>query len=900
MSTFTVITSTAPKNLTKQYSLDSAGVIQRKTSANMYAGEAEQKKVTTASDFAGVLQSLGHDQALCYGVADAPKVRILSRAEYEKQGRPADAITRTKDRLKWPQGGGVLMLDYDPQDGQQTLSRVQLLEALAEVIPELTSSAYVWWCSSSSLIYNDQEQLHGVRGQRVYILVQDAKDIPRAGDVLFKRLWLAGHGFYMISRAGTALERTPIDASVWQTNRLDFAAGAQCTPPLEQLRGVPEVTDGELLDTVAALPDLTPEEETDLQALKDKLAEDMTPEVEAARYEYVEAEAEKMLERAGADVTDESLEQARATITRAVQGGVLAGDFVITLDDNTEITIGEVLDSPSKYHNRLTLDPLEPEYNGFKVVGRLYLMGGTANLYSQAHGGKNYRLIRQPRKIQHNKGATAETARNTLEFLRQLPDVFDMNSPLVVVQDGKARVQNIHSFSYWLGGVAQFYCVKKKPRGELYEEALDPPVQMLNQLLAIGEGRRLKQLKAVITAPVMTKDMRIINRVGYDAKTQLYLDMPQDALPIPEIVMKEMAIQALDVLMRPFNGFMTATPLDKGVLLAAVLTAVQRPVLPTAPAFGLDAPVQGTGKTYLAQCLGALATGETPTVYPHTVGRDDEEVRKRLTTVLASGARVLVWDNVLGAFDSVAMASLLTTEVFNDRILGKSEAVSIPSRILMLLTGNNLTLAGDMPRRVLKCRLDAQVANPASRKFDSDPLEYIKKHRRELVQAALTLIKGYLQSNDCMTGGAVQGESTASFEDWDYMIRQTVAWVAGTLNIDGYGDPAQALKDAIAIDPEAEALGEVLEGIEAVMGESWFYTKELYRRVTGGGGFDSYAHPENEELNDALMDMNGGRPLTVKGLGRILSYRVDRIVDGRKLKSSSANRRTRYKLEKTG
>jgi len=36
--------------------------------------------------------------------------------------------------------------------------------------------------------------------------------------------------------------------------------------------------------------------------------------------------------------------------------------------------------------------------------------------------------------------------------------------------------------------------------------------------------------------------------------------------------------------------------LDKSVLLAALLTAAVRPVLKTAPAFGFDAPVQGSGE----------------------------------------------------------------------------------------------------------------------------------------------------------------------------------------------------------------------------------------------------------------------------------------------------------------
>lgn len=65
-------------------------------------------------------------------------------------------------------------------------------------------------------------------------------------------------------------------------------------------------------------------------------------------------------------------------------------------------------------------------------------------------------------------------------------------------------------------------------------------------------------------------------------------------------------------------------------------------MLPTAPAFAFDAPVQGSGKTLLAKCVGALMEGRVPDVWPHTAGRDDEETRKRLFTMLRSGARALV------------------------------------------------------------------------------------------------------------------------------------------------------------------------------------------------------------------------------------------------------------------
>ena len=179
------------------------------------------------------------------------------------------------------------MVDYDPLDGQPALNRFQFIQAITDVVPELTKSAYVWWCSSSSLLYHDREQMQGIRGQRLYILVENAQDIERAGAVLFKRLWLAGLGFYAISRAGTALERTIIDASVWQTNRLDFASGAKCIPPLKQRRGEPCTHDGALLDTTAALPNLTPKEEADYQAVKISALEMVQPDVVKIRNNYV-------------------------------------------------------------------------------------------------------------------------------------------------------------------------------------------------------------------------------------------------------------------------------------------------------------------------------------------------------------------------------------------------------------------------------------------------------------------------------------------------------------------------------------------------------------------------------------------------------------------------------------
>ncbi|CBL44303.1 putative phage associated protein [gamma proteobacterium HdN1] len=901
--TYSCISASQPKTLTKTYRLGVDGKLTKSTVANLSSGVIEVRKAASVSEFARQLQELAPSQALTYGVPKdygpcdgAPyQSKLLSIKRHEELESPSDAITRTNANFKWPEGAGVLLLDYDPQEGQQPLSKAQLLARLNEFIP-LEQTAYVWWCSSSSLITNaeTQEQLTGIKGQRVYIMVKNASDILRAGEVLFNRLWLAGHGYYAVSRAGSALKRSVIDASVWQPTRLDFAAGAHCSPPLKQERGIPDAHDGDLLDTLTALPDLTPREKVELKTREDHARKVVQADIASTRQRYIEESARDLVTKKHGNTLegeklDKALDEARNVIVRACDHHTLAGDFIITLADGERVSVGEVMDRPASYHDKLTLDPLEPEYNGHKVVGKLYLIGRYQNLYSFAHGGRNFRLVQQVSRIEHKQGADHGTTQETLERLRRLPDVFDMGTELVEVSDGKVCHLNQHGLNFYLGGAVQYWKWNKAPRGGMYEVNINPPQQVVNHLLAMQERRRLKPLKAVITAPVITGDGRVLESLGYDEGTQLYLDTPTDPLPVLATVDEQEALRALNVLMRPFRGFAFADKLDRSVLLALLLTAVVRPVLDTAPAGGLDAPVQGSGKTLLAQCIGALATGAMPSVYPHTAGVADEETRKRLTAILTRGELVVVWDNVLGHFDSAAVASFLTSPEYSDRILGKSETAKFPNRTLFLLTGNNLALSGDMPRRVLKCRLDAQTDNPAGRKFDFSPLREVIGTRQTLVRAALTLIRGYQQSDVYKAGGAVPNESTASFEQWDALVRQPCAWIAERLPRD-YQDPAGAIREAIGNDPEKEELSIVLEGIKARMGEgTWVSARELFTKINDA--FDS--EPELRETLEGAMRTK----LTAHALGRWLGYRTDRIVNGLRLRKRKRRDRLEYCVE---
>ena len=100
-------------------------------------------------------------------------------------------------------------------------------------------------------------------------------------------------------------------------------------------------------------------------------------------------------------------------------------------------------------------------------------------------------------------------------------------------------------------------------------------------------------------------------------------------------------------------------------------------------------------------------------------------------------------DNVERAFASDALCSILTEPVFKDRVLGVSRTASAPTCTTWCVTGNNLTIAGDLTTRMLVCRIDPECERPEEREFKVNLHEEVPKRRAELAVAALTIIRGY-------------------------------------------------------------------------------------------------------------------------------------------------------------
>jgi uncharacterized protein (DUF927 family) len=271
---------------------------------------------------------------------------------------------------------GILILDYDPPKEGKALSRDELWQAIRKACPAIEGA--VWTPSSSSNIWQGDKEVSGLKGQRLYLLIRDLGDSKRFLETLFNRLWLQGYGYMMVDAAGRLHSRTLVDRAMTHTAHLDYAGGAILGDGLSQDRPVEILgnASSSLLDTRQASPDLTGEE-------KKRLAE-------ITRKAKGELEAEAR-ERSASFLKRHTVGEGNPCNVD-LENKVLLGDYTITLREGKKVKVSDILENPKAFHEQVTLDPIEPDYDGGRFVGKLYTAQDTPSLYSFAHGGEMWLL----------------------------------------------------------------------------------------------------------------------------------------------------------------------------------------------------------------------------------------------------------------------------------------------------------------------------------------------------------------------------------------------------------------------------------------------------------------------------------------------------------------------------
>ncbi len=403
--------------------------------------------------------------------------------------------------------------------------------------------------------------------------------------------------------------------------------------------------------------------------------------------------------------------------------------------------------------------------------------------------------------------------------------------------------------------------------------AMDCTLRIAETYLARGGLWRLPVLAGLIDCPTLRPDGSILDAPGYDTATGLLFDPQGAAFPrlTPEPDKNE-ATLALGYLRGIVATFPFVSDGDRAVALSAILTAVIRRSLPTAPLHGFNAPTAGSGKSMLVDIASMIAAGRPAAVIAQ--GKTEEEMEKRLGAALIAGDPLISIDNCESPLGGELLCQALTQPTLKVRVLGKSLNAEVPSNAAMYATGNNLTLAGDMTRRAVRCSLDPGVERPELRAFDRDPLAAVGADRGNYVAAALTILRAFH-----VAGRPQQASPLGSFVEWSRWVRDALIWL-------GEADPCATMDEVRGADPRLDALTMVIEQWHAVLGCARVSAKEVIdaaveQRPDGPFGRSTFVHPDFRET--LLVIAGDGGAVSGRRLGRWLGANQNRIVGGMKI-----------------
>ena len=395
-------------------------------------------------------------------------------------------------------------------------------------------------------------------------------------------------------------------------------------------------------------------------------------------------------------------------------------------------------------------------------------------------------------------------------------------------------------------------------------ESVAPPREVADAIATRGYLPGIRELTGIVDVPTLRPNGTIIDSPGYDAATGLLYEPRCEVPDIPVAPTMAHAQAAVEHLLDAVCDFPFASAAHRSAWLASLLTVVARHTfLGCAPMFLIDANTRGSGKSLLADVVGIIATGRPMARF--SAPGDDDEMRKRITSIAIAGDALVLIDNVNTALGGASLDAALTGTVWRDRILGKSELVELPLHVTWFATGNNVQLRADTSRRACHVRLESPHERPEDRADfrHRDLLAHVAANRGEYVASALTLLSAF-----CRAGRPDPGlRPWGSFTEWSQMIRGAVVW-------SGQPDPGETrLELQEAADVDAQALAQLIRGWGEVNPEGDGLTSAKLAKLVNESPASCPA------VAGALADLCG-RKIDARAIGYRLRRFRGRVVGG--------------------
>lgn len=381
-----------------------------------------------------------------------------------------------------------------------------------------------------------------------------------------------------------------------------------------------------------------------------------------------------------------------------------------------------------------------------------------------------------------------------------------------------------------------------------------------NSLSAVeSRYRTYAPLDGVSAVPLVREDGSIVTDSGYDPETRHYVHLSEDiaGLTVPEHPSDVDLDAARELLVDTLLGdFLLKDRSDVAHAVAAIITPLIRPLLPTSPGLVINGLQAGVGKGLLLHVISTIVAGHNPSL--SMLPKSEDEMRKSLTATLYSGVTAVIYDET-AEVDSAVLNGFITAESWADRRLGVTERIEMPNKTVVLFAGNQVSIIGDAARRMVQIRLHSNLPNPESRTGfrHSDLKAWVSDNRRELLRACLILIRAWFDRGQPIPDHPAR---MGSFERW----QDTVGGILMVAGIDGLLDGW--------FEQRADA---DIEGKHWSAHLAWLADHYGDDEFTARTAANDLKYDDEAEYPPGLEDV-GDKPSAARELGKAWSKQADR------------------------
>ena len=369
---------------------------------------------------------------------------------------------------------------------------------------------------------------------------------------------------------------------------------------------------------------------------------------------------------------------------------------------------------------------------------------------------------------------------------------------------------------------------EKGKDGGGYEIPALPAAGQAKVALASSSYRHVPAIRGVTAVPLLKPSRTLLTSQGFDPESGL-IYWPQ--FDIGEItVSRETVCEAKRFLKgKLLRDFPFVAPADRTNYLSMLFTPILRHFVRQllSPLFVITATAAGSGKTYLVDIPKTLFGA---TVRPW-VG-DDAELRKAITATLIETNPIIVFDDV-DRWDSVGSATFckaLTQFEWDDRLLGLNKEFHGRNDRAWVITGNNITLGGDVPDRADGLvRLDPRMPDPKNRPVAGFALGDLREWLKDPANCSLLLGHLLVLVLDWAQAGAQEKAYPSRFPKWASLM-------GGLL---GHHDFTDFLGNADAIRADHTEVTRSLESLLARWYATYGSEPQRLRQVCQDRAFDS-------------------------------------------------------------